>query len=58
MNISESVERLLSKIKDMLEIDYVKDTQELIMLESHIDFYFINYEKWLKRIHCFTRKNN
>lgn len=38
MNISESVERLLSKIKDMLEIDYVKDTQELIMLESHIDF--------------------
>ena len=45
MNISESVERLLSKIKDMLEIDYVKDTQELIMLESYIDFYFINYEK-------------
>ena len=45
MNISESVERLLSKIKDMLEIDYVKDTQEIIMLESHIDFYFINYEK-------------
>ena len=45
MNISESVERLLSIIKDMLEIAYVKDTQELIMLESHIDFYFINYEK-------------
>ena len=45
MNISESVERLLSKIKDMLEIDYVKDTQESIMLESHIELYFINYEK-------------